>query len=353
MNEMRHHSVFTLAALFIAFIACGTSDGASNGSTSSSSGSSSSGGASSSGSASSGSSSGNTDDGGVDGSTGDPDASTSTFTCPTTRATTDAADDVAGYKVHVMYVVPSDGADDALDTNGKICNSVINFTSWMKKETAGRSLRLDTKQGALDIQFVRLTKTDAQMKGTANVSDVDTGFAFLRDRIERELKDAGLVAAQKLYAVYYGGSTTWSCGGAAYPPSLVGQVGALYLNGAPAGAPACNTNVLGKVGGPPGYLDYAILHELVHTLGFVASGATHHHSAGHVADGVATQARDLMYAPRPSTSDPGWGTNDPGGLVLDIGKDDYFEHGQAGLLDLAKSAFIEPLPAGALPPPGW
>jgi hypothetical protein len=255
--------------------------------------------------------------------------------------------------MHVMYVVTSDGADGSLDTNGKICNSVINFTSWMKSQSGGRSIRLDTKGGALDIQFVRLTKTDAQMKGTANVADVDTGIAYLRDRIERELKNGGLLAAQKLYAVYYGGSSTWSCGGGAYPPGLVGQVGALYLNGAPPGAPACNTNVLGKTGGPPGYLDYAMLHEIVHTLGFVASGAPHQHSAGHVADLGATQSRDLMYAARPGTSDPGWGTNDPAGLILDIGHDDYFDHGQAGLLDLAKSAFIEPLPAGASPPPGW
>jgi hypothetical protein len=322
----------TLLLIGLVVAACSTTDAPSSGPTPSSS--------------SSGSSSG----GSVDAST---DASTSTFTCPTARATEDSADDVAGYQVHVVYALPSDGEDKELDTNDRICNSVLNFTKWMATQSGGRTLRLDEKEGALDIQFVRLTKTDAQMKGSENPGDVETGVAFLRDRIERELEDAGHIKAQKLYAVYYGGSSTWSCGGGAYPPTLVGRVGALYLNGAPPGAPACNTNVLGKPGGPPGYLDYAMLHELVHTLGFVAEGATHHHSTGHVADLGATQARDLMYAARPTTNDPGWGTSDPGGLILDIGNDDYFDHRQAGVLDLAKSAFIDPLPANAAPPPGW
>jgi hypothetical protein len=61
--------------------------------------------------------------------------------------------------------------------------------------------------------------------------------------------------------------------------------------------------------------------------------------SGHVSDSPT----DLMYA-----GDQPWQPS-----VLDFGKDDYFQHKNAGCLDLAKSAFLDPLPAGAEPPPGW
>lgn len=38
---------------------------------------------------------------------------------------------------------------------------------------------------------------------------------------------------------------------------------------------------------------------------------------------------------------------------LDIGGDDYFDHPRPGCLDLADSAFLDPLPADPAPPPGW
>lgn len=63
------------------------------------------------------------------------------------------------------------------------------------------------------------------------------------------------------------------------------------------------------------------------------------------------RVRDLMYAPRPGTSDPGWDIYS-GAVVPDSGRDPY--HGHSGSqLDLEQSAFLSPLPAGALAPPGW
>ena len=76
-----------------------------------------------------------------------------------------------------------------------------------------------------------------------------------------------------------------------------------------------------------------MLHELVHTLGFVAACAPHHTLAGHVSD----DPRDLMYA-GPLAWQPS---------MLDVGRDDYFGHG-AYCDDLAASDFLEQL--GATPP---
>jgi hypothetical protein len=59
-----------------------------------------------------------------------------------------------------------------------------------------------------------------------------------------------------------------------------------------------------------------------------------------------------MYSPRVGANDPGWATNDAAGLVLDLGKDDYFTAANAAI-DLATMSLISPLPERATRPIGW
>jgi hypothetical protein len=100
----------------------------------------------------------------------------------------------------------------------------------------------------------------------------------------------------------------------------------------------------------PDYIDYAILHGLVHSLGFAASTAPHQHSTGHVYDvGAPDPSRDLMYSPRPGMPDQPWGVGR--GLLLDLGSDDYYGAGAGP--DLATSSLLSPLPDGAQRPVGW
>ena len=233
------------------------------------------------------------------------------------RATADRLDDWAGRpQVHALYVVPSDGTDRALDTNGTIEASVDAFQRWLASQAGGRALRMDTFEGALDITFRRLSRTDAAIAASG---------PFVRDEIERELVGAGLVR-DKLYAVWYDGSSTFACGGGAWPPTLRGSVAALYLQGRPPAAALCANNPFATPGGPPRYWDFAMLHELVHTLGFVATCAPHHTLAGHTSDDV----RDLMYA-----GPLGWAPS-----LLDVGRDDYYGHSTAGCPDLEDSPFL-------------
>ena len=235
------------------------------------------------------------------------------------RSLADRPDDVSGAQIHVMYVLPFDGLDEQLDTNGKIGTSVVSFNLWLLDQTPGRWLRIDTYQGLPDITFVRLSRTDSQLRAAG---------IFLRDEIESELRTNNLIDDSKIYAVYYGGSSDSSCGGGAWPPVLNGNVGAMYLKGEPPGAPACATNPLGASLEAPGYLDIAMLHEVMHTHGFVPTCAPHEHLGGHVSD----SPNDLM-----------WAGNAPWQLPprLDIGHDDYYEAGIAGCLDLASSPFLE------------
>jgi hypothetical protein len=246
------------------------------------------------------------------------------------RSEVDRPDDFKGPQVHVVYAIPSDGQDRALDTNGTIVNSVAGFQAWLSGQTAGRTLRTDTAGGAVDVSFLRLSMTDAQMKAQD---------PFIVDEIQRRLRDAGFTKKDKIYSVYYDGTSTYACGGAAWPPVLPGQVAAMYLRGDPdpPGGVVCAQDP------SDAYWQFAMLHDTLHAAGFVARCAPHHNPThqGH----VSGPPNDLMYG-RADENDPNWDTS---GLELDVGRDDYYEHRDEDCRDLADSPYLSPrLPAGNL-----
>jgi hypothetical protein len=127
----------------------------------------------------------------------------------------------------------------------------------------------------------------------------------------------------------------------------------MYLGGELVGFPPCSAAPWGQPDLVPRYVDYAMLHEIMHTLGHVAHDAPNQHSSGHAYDPLREEPqRDLLYSPRPDTDDPPWGVYE-GGLLLDMRRDDYFDHGDPSRPDFARSAFLEPMPDRADYPPGW
>jgi hypothetical protein len=239
------------------------------------------------------------------------------------RTVVDLPDDASGPQVHFLYVVPRDGQDRSLDLTSVITRSVASWQAWLMRQTGNRILRTDTYRGELDISFFRLATDDAAVASRRE---------YVRDQIEEELHAAGFNSPTKMYSVYYDGSSSWSCGGGDPDPSMRGNFSALYLKGTPPGAPPCASNVLGA--DPPGYLEFAMLHELVHSLGFVPRCAPHargDYDAGHVSDSPF----DLMWAgPEP------WGTNQPQRMQLDVGRDDYFLASVPGCSDLSSSPYL-------------
>ena len=234
------------------------------------------------------------------------------------RATADRPDEVGGPQVHAIYAVPSDGETVASTRAVRSKRRFARSRSGSPGRPAGRPCASTPSGGALDVTFVRLEKSDAALAATG---------AFVRDGIEAELRARGLIAPDKLYAVYYDGSSTWACGGGAWPPALPGQVAAMYLRGAPPGAPPCAGNPLAAPGAPPGYMDIAMLHELLHTRGYVATCAAHHTRAGHTSD----NPNDLMWA-----GDAPWQLPPR----LDIGRDDYYGHARTDCPDLARDPYL-------------
>jgi hypothetical protein len=277
--------------------------------------------------------------------------------CATGRATADRPDDSALDQIHVLYVVPSDVTDAQRDTSGQICNSIRGLATWFHDQS-DVFLRWDTYNGALDIGFVRLSKTDAQMRGNDPTNqDAATGTAYVRDRIELELLNMGKIKNNKLYAVYYEGTSVYACGGGAYPPAIKMRVGAMYLNAVPQGLTTACQDAFpwGTANLKPSYIDYGLLHELVHSMGIVPDDAPNEIGSanpGHVFDAsAATRARDLMYSPRPSTTDAAWATNDPNGLLLDVNRDDYFD--ATSSVEMSELSIISPLPPNAQQIIGW
>ena len=251
----------------------------------------------------------------------------------------------------MMYVIPSDVPDESLDVNGRICQSAKAFSTWLGAALGGPTLRFDVATDELDIGFVRLGKTNAELRGAGNASTIDTGEAYVRERLERELRAQNLIRPDKLYAVFYGGESRYACGGAAYPPALIGSVIAMYLKSTIGGV-GCEARPWGQPSGL-GYYDWAMLHDLMHGLGIVPSAGANHHSFGHAYDARAPKPQiDLMYSPRPGQSDPSWGIDEPTGLALDLNHDDYLDH-DGGFVDLRRSGFLQPLPLNAVRPPGW
>ena len=218
--------------------------------------------------------------------------------------------------MHALYVLPSDRADRALDTNGTIAASAANWQRWLRGQTFNNGLRLDTFRGDLDVTFVRLAKTDAELAARG---------ISLRDALEQELRVKGVVRPGKIYAAYYDGSNTAACGGGAWPPALPGAVAALYLRGTFGPGATCYDPERSRAGLQ--IMDFAMLHEVLHTMGFVPSCAPNHTRAGHVSD----SPRDLMYA-----GDEPWRP-----AVLDVGSDDYFHAHILGCAELAVSRYLD------------
>jgi len=250
--------------------------------------------------------------------------------CIDGRSLVDRPDEQDAYQIHVIYAIPSDGDDQGIDTDGRIADLIAWGNDWFRRRTShrlfdeGQTFRFDeTLDGDLDITFVRLAN---------NMAYYSRKGAYIRDELEAELYDFGFRAPNKIYAVIFGGRMNGECtgGGGAWPPALPGNVAAIYIGDA-----ACPyVQRLSRE-----YSRVAMIHEIVHTLGFVAKCAPRHTRRGHT-----TIRPDLMWAGEGRWN---WSAVDDGGLA-------YYSHHNADCpLDLAASAFLEPSVELAQLPPGW
>lgn len=246
----------------------------------------------------------------------------------------DLPDDEDGYQIHFIYALPGDGKDDFLDLNGEIALSAAAMNYWLQGRTDHR-FRFDTYQGELDISFLLLDANADQ------ISDLGTEILSL---LEHEIKTRGFNRDHKLYVVYYDGlflTPEGYCGLAAYPPDGAGVTAALLLRGFNPDLQLACPRQFTKSEDFTGYFEITILHELLHLLGMVPKCAPNY-ADGHVSD----SSQDLLYYQYDGSYSPLY-------THLDLHNNDYYDHGDPDCPDLARSVFLDPLPANAELPPGW
>lgn len=260
---------------------------------------------------------------------GGASATSAAATGAPTRAVADLLDDISGAQVHFLYVVPADGADGQLDTNGQMEQSIVRIERWFVTHAENQGLRVDTYKGVPDITFVRLPHTDAQ---------VGANPGYENNVIGADLVAAGFNNPAKVYAAFYEGHSTARCGGAS--SAALPNFGAMYLQAWPTGLPRPCRDAPGFGTGTdrPGYFEIALLHEVLHAIGFAPSCAPHVSNdvwRAHVNDSPT----DLMYGPD-ATHTAGWNWSN---AVLDFNRDDYYRAHIPGCLDLSDSAYLTPM----------
>lgn len=237
------------------------------------------------------------------------------------RSTANRPDGGVINKYRVMYVLPSDGVDRNLDTDGTIIRTLSSIQRWFASQTGGRHLRLDMSDDAVDITFARIGRTDAAMTSYGD---------FIRDTLEQELVAGGYSSPNTMLLVYYDGGHQSRCGSAATPPALVGPVGAIFLKGLAASAfPCANNPFAATPWAPPTYIEFTAAHEALHLLGIVSAGAPDFNNYH-----VDNDPTDLMYA----------GALPWHPATLDVTKTNYYSSTAlpGGIVNFSNSPFLTP-----------
>jgi hypothetical protein len=221
-----------------------------------------------------------------------PAAATATW-CGTATTEDVTPNVVAGYPIHWLYVMPSDGPDRLATYASVMQTDAEAIDTWWRREDPTRTPRNDLRQLScgtqLDIGSVRLQLTGEEL---------DSGFNFgdILDGIEA----AGFGSSFTKYVVYYDGPVTPDDEG-----EVCGRGGSLQ-----SGRGLAVVYVRACVGVSTAAV---AAHEVLHTLDAVPFGAPND-CEGHVCD----REDDLMY--------PFLGDGPLEAKLLDPGRDDYYGH---------------------------
>mgnify|MGYP003335045749 CR=1 FL=1 len=263
----------------------------------------------------------------------------------TGRVTTDRPDDSMAPQVKAYYVLAADSVDDRLDVGGQISKQITSANEWLFAN-GGKRLRWDTFKGEIDVQFIRLKQTEAELWMDPENPSKKCRFKQCPslDTIISAMQSQGISTRSKITAVFYGGQRSFSShfdvpacawGG----NGKVGHV-ALYLVAdldMMTGNIRCgDMNTFAKAPNSQNSVGIAMIHEIFHALGIVAfSGPPNSDGNGHIKNDVS----DLMGGSQ-------------GTVRLDPGNDDYWRHGKS-FADGYRSAFMEPAEPGAVLPENW
>jgi hypothetical protein len=220
---------------------------------------------------------------------------------------------VAGYNVHLVYVLASDGADQTASVAQTVQNDVESIEAWWRVQDPTRAPRFDLTPFAcgaqVDLSILRLGAT------TAELQTLDGRF----ERIYTAVYGAGFDREHVKYLIYYDGPVEENVCGQGGGSTDESGAAVVYM-AACEGVSSATTAA----------------HELLHAFGAMpASGPPHPCSPEDTAHACDSE-QDLM-GPYATMNPLEW-------YLLDIGRDDYYGHAGAWF-DLQDSRWLRRLDA--------
>ncbi len=261
------------------------------------------------------------------------------------RQTTDRPDDSTAPQVKAYYVLAADSVDDRYDVGGQISKQITSANDWLFAN-GGKRLRWDTFKGEIDVQFVRLKQTEAELWLDPENPTKKCRFKQCPslETIVLAMQAQGFSNRSKITAVFYGGQRSFSshkdvpwCAWGGW--GKAGHV-AMYLvsdMNLMNGTVGCSDmNDFAKTPNTQNTVGIVMIHEIFHALGVVSfSGPPNGDGNGHIKNDTS----DLMGGSQ-------------GTVRLDPGNDDYWRHGKSWA-DGYRSAFMEPAEPNAEFPWNW
>ena len=219
------------------------------------------------------------------------------------RSLVDRADDLKGPQIHLIYLVPADGADRNWDTSGQFKIWIDSANNWLQGEV-GRKLRFDLFQGDPDVTYLKSKNTLAQLQdlATSNEKSYDFLGTLLREFFLQSPQTSNYLENPKTYMFVIGEVIISKYCGLGYTYSG----GIVWTGGNCWNGPQDDTNFI--YGMSP--VSAAIIHEAFHTYG-----------VRHVCDSGA----DLMWGVPDCPGSKPWAR-----AIFDINRDDYFGFEKAG-----------------------
>lgn len=120
------------------------------------------------------------------------------------RSLVDRPDDLTGYQVRLIYVVPADVKDRNLDTNGTISKWIEEVRKVSRVQT-GLTSRFDTYQSKFDIGFLKSKYTIAQLAKSSTLDAIDLLGKELSISEQDSLKGIGFIIDGRLINSEYCG----------------------------------------------------------------------------------------------------------------------------------------------------
>lgn len=129
----------------------------------------------------------------------------------TARVTADLPDTFSGFQIKPIYVVPSDGTDNAYDTNGYLAGILNEGNSYLNGQI-GRKIPVDSTSTGYDIQYLKSQYSTEYLRTHAQSSPAESSDAQVLMREIKAMENPGVNRKDYIFFIDVPGLSGSSCG---------------------------------------------------------------------------------------------------------------------------------------------